>query len=665
MWTSRSLPVAAILLIACGGATATSTGSATIETVAIEDLPTGASVSEAYRFALRPIEGWQIASESELPRFGSAAAGAAVQRNGGGFGVVVVETMPGLSLQRAAELTVDAFPAEDRNVEWLGSQSYRGFDAIRFAVSARVEGMSMRWTNLMFLRDDHAYRLTTWGSDLGPQDTAAFEQSFVLLDGQVVRPPREAVRHAMGADWRVEDGRFESLASGITATSGGGWRVTVGEELTQMHAGAVLGLVHEEPDLYAIVLSERAPPAAQERLAAHLRAGMMQNLGAPTGGTQTRAFAGAPIELAVHRSGGFEYLYGVRCDGDVCRQLLVWYAAATGPQLAPALDRMPAIEPMSDAALAACAQALATQRRERRLTGDGYAYRGAAYVDFERGLTLRAPAGSYWDITRESEVGSTAELHFADGVRGVHGLFMTEALAEPTSGADYHREVQIAVGQRPAPGRTITLGGVEGYESTGPRDLEFGTFTFRVYTAVIGQRGYRFVFWGWPSYLQAASDSVEALIATATLHGGPIPPYRVDGDRLVDERFGASLSPPPGWQYQDFTAPNARGLSVVHGFAYPDGSVVQLLAVRSQGTEAQMREDVVQRMIARMAQNAGSGQPQRAEGTLVGRPATMVRWQGGMPMEMRVIAVDRIVYGVVVLGRNDGATIVEGFRLLD
>jgi len=664
MWISRSLPAAALLLLACGGAAATAP-PATIETVAIEDLPTGASVSEAYRFALRPFEGWQIASEAELPRFGGAAAGAAVQRNGGGFGVVVVESMPGLSLQRAAELTVDAFPAEGRTVEWLGTETYRGFDAIRFAVSAQVEGMSMRWTNLMFLRDDHAYRLTTWGTGLGPRGGEAFEQSFVLLEGQVVRPPREAVQRAMGADWRVEGGRFESLAAELAVTSRGGWRVTVGEELSQMHAGAEVGLIHEEPDIYAIVLSERAPPASQQRLAAHLRAGMLQNLGPPTGGTRTRDFAGAPIELGVHRADGFEYQFGVRCDGDVCRQLLVWYAAATGAQLGPALERMPVFEPLSDSARARCARALASSRRERRLTGDGYAYRGSAYVDFSRGLTLRAPAGSHWDITRESEVESTAELHFADGVRGVNGLFMTEALAQPIASADYHREVLVAVGLPPAPGRTITLGGVEGYESSGPRDLEFGTLTFRVFTAVIGDRGYRFVFWGWPRYLASASDSVEALIATATLHGGPIPPYRIDGDRLVDERFGASIALPSGWQYQDFTAPNARGLSVVHGFAYPDGSVVQLLAVRSQGTEAQMREDVVQRMIDRMAENAGSGQPHRSEGTLAGRPATMVRWQGGVPMEMRVIAVDHIVYGVVVLGRNDGARIAGGFSLLD
>lgn len=659
-----------LLLVACGGSQTSGDTTSRSEgpiTVAEEDLPVGATISEAYRFAISPGPRWRVAREEELAFFGTAAAAGAVRHDGSGFGSVVVESMPGIDLERAAELTFNAFPGEGKRLESQDPITFLGYPALRQVITATVEGTFVRWTNIVFLHQGHLYRLSVWGSELEARDREGFFASFALLEGQVRRPPREAVQEAVGADWHVHGGVFESLSANLRMRSGAGWRVVVEDELHEMHAGAAAGMVHAEPDVYAIVLTERVPEARYEAIAAHTLGSTRQNLGGQTYGTTTVPFAGADLELTRMRANGFEYLHGVQCTGGRCRQLLVWYVQDSAEAAARALASMPPVEDLDEASQRTLREALTASRRARRITGAGYAYRGASYVDFTRGLTLRAPAGSFWDITRESEVESSAELHFIDRVHGLNGLFVTEALRPGVSGAEYHREVQAAIGLPQAPARAVRLGGSPGHESTAPRAMPFGEFQFRVFTTVIADRGYRFVFWGWPSHLEAASDAVEALIAQATLHGGPIPPYAVEGERLVDQRFGIALRPPPGWEYADFTDPGSRGISVVHGFVYPDGTIVQLLASRSRGTERTMREEVARAMIGRLRERVGvQARPQQSDTTLAGREATLVRWQGApIPIEMRVTAMGQVVYGLVVIGRRDAEAIAQSLELLD
>lgn len=656
------------LLTACGGAQTGAHSGGGAQTIAVTDLPVGASISEAYRFALRPTPEWQIAREEELTRFGGIAAGGAFRTDGGGYGVVVVESVPGMDLERAAALTVNAFPEEARALRDQRATRFLGYPAVRQVISGRIEGMPVEWTNIIFIHQAHLYRITAWGAQLDARGVESFFESFALLEGDVVRPPREAVQNAEGNDWRVHDGIFESLAANLTVRSENGWRVVVGEDLVEVHAGAAIGLVSDEPDVYAVVLSERVPEARYESLAQHLASTTSANLGGRTYGSRTLPFAGAEIELSVYRANGFEYLFGVHCDDGRCQQLLAWYVEGSAEAATAAFQRMPRIEPLDGAARAECERALASSVRERRRAGAGYAYRGHAYVDFRRGLTLRTPEGSYWEMSRQAEPGaeSNAELNFRDSVHGVHGLFLSEALNPGVNEATYHREVRAATGLPESRASRVRLGGAPGHESAGPRDVAFGTFEFRIFTTVINDRGYRFSFWGWPEHLRAASEHIDALIRTATLHGGPIPAHTLENDRLADHRFGMSMRIPTGGEYTDFTQPDARGISVVHGFGYGDGSIIQVVAARSHGGDAQMRSGFVRRMIGRMRDRVGPGvEPQESESTLAGRPASMVRWTGGMPIELRVIAIDEIVYAIVVIGRNDMARIAEGFELLD
>ncbi len=652
-----------LFALACGGAPAPATEAAAAgpATVDVSSLPEGASISESYRFALRPDAEWSLATREQLRSFGGPPAAAAYYRGGDGFGIVVVESMAGTDLERAAELTVGAFAADNRTLEEQTSVRYRGYPAIHQVITGRVEGMPVRWTNLLFLHQAHLYRLTVWGRDLDAPGVASFRALFALLDGAVQRPP-QTTPDAVGVDWRLEGGRFESIAADITVRAGEHWRVVVGDELDQLNDRAVVGLRHAEPDVYVVVLSEHVPEQQRERVAAHLRDTTAQNIGVPPSGQRPVQFMGGEVQASVYRVGSIEYLHAVRCGARHCRQLLAWYVEGASDAAREAMATMPMVEPLSADARVACQRTLTTRRRERRTFGAGYAYRGNTYIDFRRGLTLQAPEGSYWEMNREP----ATELRFFDRVHGTFGLFQTEALEEDADSDAYHRQVQEAINIPPTTPHELEVGGVRGHESEGPSEAALGTFEFRVFTTVIDRRGYRFGFWGWPEHMQRSRERIEALVETATLHGGPIPVFRIEGGRLIDERIGAALRPPEGWEYNDFTAPSARGLTVVHGFTYPDGSLIQLFAARGTGDEAARREHVASTMVQRMRGAIGGGEPQRSSGTLAGREALTVRWRGGtLDVEMRFVVIDQVTYGIIVIGRQDMAAVVESFELLD
>ena len=116
------LGAAALLSLACGGPAtgAQTSGGArgdSPQTVAVEELPVGASITEAYRFALSPGGGWRIAREHELSRFGHGVAAGAILEGGLGYAAVTVESTPDLSLERAAELTLAVYPSAGRILE--------------------------------------------------------------------------------------------------------------------------------------------------------------------------------------------------------------------------------------------------------------------------------------------------------------------------------------------------------------------------------------------------------------------------------------------------------------------------------------------------------------------------------------------------------------------
>lgn len=661
----------ALTLASCGAATSEPPRNAERpQTVAIEDLPTGASISEAYRFALRPRGGWRILEEREMGALGPATAGAAARTDAAGWGIVVVESMPGVSLERAAELVFQAMPAEGRTLAAQEPTFFLGYRAIRQVVIARVQEMAVRWVSLMFLHQDHLYRLTVWGGGTGDsRQLESFYETFALLDGSVVRPPREGPRTGEGDDWRIVDGTFESLAANITVSPSASWRIAAGSELSQMHNEAVVGLLHEEPDVYAIVIAERAPPAQYAALSAHLTRTTISGLGGQTRGVRPVRFLGRELPMSILHSNGFEYLYGVDCDDGLCRQLLIWYVEQAAARAAPLLATLPEVRSLSSEEREACAAALARSQSERRTTGPRHAYRGHTYVDFRRGLTLRIPPRAYWRVVADEEarqVSENVELHLENAVLGLHGIFMTEAIDPAMDGAELHRIVREAVGLGPGASRRARLGSMQVEASEGQRDLGFGAMTFRLFTVRVGERGYRFAFWGWPEHVREAEAQLEALLAGVTLHGAPIPAWSMDGDRFVDHRFGYALRPPRGGSHRDDTPPNASGPTSVHTFSYPDGSEVQVLAVFADGDSSQRSAFLVETLRGALERELGGlGAPERTTGTLGGHPAEVSRWtRGPIAVEARIVAVGSIAYGLVVAGRRDADAIARELELL-
>ncbi len=671
----QGIAAIAILIAGCGGAqSATTTADSEHhegpETVALADLPVGATVSESYRFSLRPSGGWHVLPEQHAVALGPAVAAAAERTDGPGWGIVVVESAPGLSLERAADLVVRSIQAEEREVISQEPTGFAGYPALRQVVVGLVQGMPVRWVNLMFMHQGHLYRLCVWGDGLNdPARLETFYETFALLEGEVVQRPRDALVEAQGVDWRVDDGVFRSIAGDLAVAPDHGWRLMVGSHLRAVNNDAEVGLAFDEPAIYAIVIAERVPESQYGPVMAYTTRQTTHDLGGQSEGVQALPFLGRELTMSVFHHDGFEHLFGVRCEDGLCRQLLVWYPEQAAEEARARLATMPEIRVLQPAERDACAAAIARSQVARRTTGPNHAYRGNTYVDFQRGMRLEVPAGSYWNLHGEDEarqVAEAAELHLTNPVLGLHGIFMTEAVDPSTDRAGYHALVREAVGIGPGGSSAARLGQAAADFSRGSRDLGFGSFGFVVITTVADGRGYRFVFWGWPEHMDAARRELEALLAGVSLAGGPIPDFTFADHRFVDHHFGHALTlPGDSWEHADQTPASSAGISSVHMFRDDaEDTIVEVLAVSAPGDGGSVQ-------LARQSMEAGfrrvlaaAGEPTRGTGTLGGRSAEVSRWTlEGRPIELRITSDGNITYGLLVMGR-EAESIARTFEIL-
>src|SRR5690606_18679879 len=72
---------------------------------------------------------------------------------------------------------------------------------------------------------------------------------------------------------------FESAVSGLAVSPKPPWRVVIGEELSGMNAAAEVGLVSSKPDIYAVILLEKAPDGDREAFETSLYESMRERIG--------------------------------------------------------------------------------------------------------------------------------------------------------------------------------------------------------------------------------------------------------------------------------------------------------------------------------------------------------------------------------------------------
>ena len=185
---------------------------------------------------------------------------------------------------------------------------FAGIDAVRVTVSGSLDGLQMRYIDTVFIHQGYGYQVLGFGRMDALLDSGAqlqpFFDNFSILPGKVSgRATTQVVSEADGVGWRVRGGVFQSAVTGIRARPSDAWRVAVGSSLEQMNADAEIGLVHSNPDVYIVLLVERAPPeSGRAEFVAELQANVATD--AERGKPITMQFAGKPLELVPFTKSG-------------------------------------------------------------------------------------------------------------------------------------------------------------------------------------------------------------------------------------------------------------------------------------------------------------------------------------------------------------------------
>src|SRR5262245_1079957 len=131
-----------------------------------------AFVSERFRFALGPLEGWRVRPEPMLVR--------AEREDGRAGAVIAVEPMPGLELEQAAALAMRPLRPEVISRERV---RFCGRDAVRQVTRTEAAGVALRYAGVLFLDRDHLYRIDAWAEE--PIELEPFFDSFSLVPGDI------------------------------------------------------------------------------------------------------------------------------------------------------------------------------------------------------------------------------------------------------------------------------------------------------------------------------------------------------------------------------------------------------------------------------------------------------------------------------------------------
>lgn len=667
-----------LLWLVAGGAAAVTSAA---------DVPGQPLIDTNYRFRLDPPgPGWQLLGEAEVQRLLPDALAGSMSAQGF-FGVLIVEPAPGAELRSYCQLMVDNMPLEKKQVGEFEPLDFQKQPALRFQVTGKMSGLDFRFQNIVFLNQGHAYQLVTWGlatkTDSAGVAFRPFFDAFTLLPGEVSeRTTSLSVPDADGVGWRVRQGVFESVVHRLRVAPKGSWRVAVGTELQKMNRGATVGLVANNPGVYAILLIERAVGVTQKAFVEKLSADMRKNLEAELRPDSWKASVDNR-ELVFRRylrpgSPALEYLHASVFVGPFCVQVLAWYMAGHREQAEALLpEGLAAIRFLDAPATARLSRDFDLGPDPQNQVGPRYSLRRGFYRDFGQGFTWRKPRGA-WQIIVGDDAraeNSDATLYLEEAGAGIFGL----VVAEPGLGVDpevYHRVVVDGTRSGSDNGsnaaQTVRLGKVKGRRTALITDKNDLKFHYEIVTAVANERAYQILFWGFPANMKDAKAQVAEAIAGFDLAPPGLIDKVVEKGRLQDFRFGFEFRPARAdLVFADSTPKEIQPIGTIYTWTGA-GQLILVLALCAlgPGQDEKWFLDFMERICRDRVQSVSLGQATRSESTLGGLPGHRLSWQGNTEMDAFFAMRDRSFYALMVVGESGGSTsaadaLKAGFGFID
>lgn len=602
-------------------------------------------VDEDFGFRIDPPgPDWKLMQEGDISQLNPDANAGAMSADGT-FGFIIVDRLPGASLDEALAL-LWAEPLPGQVVESEETIEFEGVPARRRAFSAKVSGTSFHYLATVFVRSDHVYQVLSGSTEAGGwAKRQAFHDAISLVEGPVRGRQRQhaPIVDGDGVGWRIREGRYRSALSGVAVELPPGWRYVVGRELKSFNNDAEIIFAHASPEIYVALISEPARDLDVDELVAYNRELFAERVAAPTGDPIERSVAGQRVTFTVHRQDLFEFLHGLYVGSGNISQVLVWYpssaAEAAGQALDPLLAEISALAPTERETLH---EELLDDAPRQRIFATDRAYRAGSFFDYTHGIGWTKPRG-FWqldDFDKALSHSPNTVLFASELELGVY----TTIEVIPAANSDATALVAALIeGEEVLEREVVERDGHQLHRvKTIARDGPLVTS----YDLAVARHGEKLV--ALTAWSLAESPATRAAMARA-VDGLELAPNldqsRQEGDTFTDLRFGYSLRLPSKLARPPNVQDNAGAR--VNAWSAGDQELVTMVMVGT-GEEDWAASFFEQMLRDRVSLTQPLGAPTRGEGQLGSFPARRLTWtQGRQNMIVDIVTRDDMVYGVM------------------
>ncbi|NVB39675.1 hypothetical protein G6O69_17665 [Pseudenhygromyxa sp. WMMC2535] len=623
-------------------------------------------VDEDFGFRLNlPGEGWKLLTEQDASQLHPDAIAGGLDGKGA-FGIVIVERLPGASLEQAAAL-LWAEPLPDQEIESEEDVELEGVAGKRRVFTATLNGQRYRYMSSLYYRQEHLYQVVSWtlGGE-GSERQAAFTDAFALLPGEVRgrRVEHAPVTAFDGVGWRVREGRFESALSGLAVEVEAPWRMLVGNELEMLSADAEIALSNDAEGSYVLLISERVPPSKAGALAAVTRENFAEGFEQAVAEPEVHTIAGQDVEFTHYRNGPIDYLHGVMTTQASITQLMCWYPSSRGEEgeaeVYAALAGIGVLPASQREQLRA--ELLRTPPRQRRY-GDRRSYWGGRFRDFANALTWTSPDG-FWqvdDFEKARALSASTVLRVQEVELGAH--LMIEAFVSDMTPA---QTLDALLADKDVLTRNRAT--IDGVEVERARAIDRSVDPPFAYAFMLGtHRGQVIAVSTWTVGDSPAHDA----ILTAGLAGlgfeGELAELKDEGRVHIDQRYGWRVEVPAGFTLKPGSeVPGGR--VEAWGQGGEELTAMVLTEVASSNEKDWVSSYMEQLLRDQIGPDKMLGAPTRDEVELDGERVRHLRWKGvGGQIDADLLVRDGIVYGLLYTNLSDEeiAKIRASFAVLE
>ena len=530
------------------------------DNMVISETPQEDIVDTDYRFRLKSMGNqWKMMDQRKISGILPDAAAGAVHIKGV-WGAVIVEPLEGMSITDYANLTQTNMENAGMIVTEPVPAELSGKPGLGYSANGMMDGLEFNYDVTTLLHQGFGYQVLTWGTSSQYQAHLAkeFRDNFVIEEGEVqTRSSSGIVADFNGVGHRVRDNLFESVISGMSATSTKDWSLMIGAELKQSHDSAEFGLKNTKLNMYFVVVPELISGMPKDAYAHHVSRVFSevvaeQGKAEKSNRTIPVSIGGKIVEFThytVTEPVTMQWYFGVTFHDQKAYQFLSWSLSQNKEASLQALQNAcQQVQYLTPNEIGKLDQQLRASPETEDDVGPDWCVRNGVYRDFTFGFTWEKPKG-YW----ETKAGDEAVMENSDARISCHDAFNNismQVIPEEGGGSslgEYHKLVTRALFKRPVDLKRRNLDSVEALESEGVVLIDDLNLEYKLITTIRNNYAYQILIWGMEGSLEKLNDQMEDVIAGFRFPGPRLVPSFKSDTSYTDYRLGYSLNLPGNW----------------------------------------------------------------------------------------------------------------------